>query len=242
MIFYKKDTHFISKDLNDTLNMLSLLEERALYVIVKELKKQHFSDTEKVDYDFQGDFVRHTGEKIMEFELSATTVKLAFQKNKIAFSNMIDLFQKISTSVVKYYVNGDMEKINLFDNVKYISESDSFLIVLNEEFYDFIILGNDDKMFFKIYHEEFFKLTSIHQKSLYRLCSIWVNLGKRTLTIDEFKRYFGLSKKYRNKDIDTKLLQPAMEKINDLTGFNISYIKTITLGKISHITFSFKRK
>lgn len=232
--------YLINKDLNETLNFLSVIEERSLYVLIKELKQEFY--TYVVQYDLDGKVRSYEDyDNISEFYISANIMKKAFEKNRIIFNDIIDILENLPMTVIKNYLNGDCERICLFRSIKYLINNDTFKIKLSKEFYDYIYIfvREDEKIdnFFKVYHDEFFKLNSKTSKALYRLASIWSNAGWRNMKFKDFENYFRI--KSRNLD---KQLNNAIEKINKDTRFNISYSKIKKGKEISNIIFKIEKK
>ena len=231
----EKNTHLIHKELNKNLNNLSVTQERILYLIIKKVKESSYNSS---CFDVLGKFDgENTKNKI------TITGKEIRKLLKYSLKDIIQIIKTIPNSVKVEYDNGDIDCLYLFKRMRYKKDSDIFEIYLNvEEFNCFVIMYGGSNNFFKIYHEEFMKLTSKWSQNLYRLCSQWFEYGKTfNITIEHLKEVLGVLETYNTKNLEYKILKPAIENINKNTNFNITYLKKKKKGKIVGFRFRFKR-
>ena len=91
------------------------------------------------------------------------------------------------------------------------------------------ILNELTKNFTRFELEEFIGLDSKHAKTLYRLLKQFRTTGKYIVTLEEFKRLFGVTKGYSNRLILDKIINPAVKTVSP-------YFKNL------HCTTQYERK
>lgn len=244
-----ESTHYISHKLNETLKLLSLVEERSMYVLIKELKKNYNriiywnADDEKVDFEQEYFDSDEMAGKIYKFSIPAYDVKQAFIKAKIDFKTTIELFEKLPNRLKIYNPNGEIDIIWLFRRIKYDPNYNEFVIWVNEEFYDYVKLQNNDMdRWFKIYHNEFFRISGKHTRNMYRLACMWENKSIE-LKIDTVKKFFLYdgSEEVPAKKFFSNIIERSITELHSKTKIKIKYEKIKQGREIYKIKFIFSR-
>lgn len=225
--------HFISNSLHNSLNVLTVIEERALYLLVDEIKRKYYKD-KQVSFDQE----LSSNDKIYEVELDGKVVRDAIRQT---FKTLRELLLAIPSRITILYENDSGKVVYLFRRIEYDGKTDVFKIKLNDEFYDYIYVREVKKEFFIIHSPEFDKISTVHGQALYRLCSRFLNQKNYLMKIETLKEYFRLGKKYKTADIVNKILEPGIEKIHVFTNFRIKYKKRKKGKEITHILFTFTR-
>ena len=84
------------------------------------------------------------------------------------------------------------------------------------------------------------KLTSSYAIRLYEMLVQWKSTGARTVEIEWLKDAFLLNGKYPSiKDFKARVLEPAIDQINQTTNLWVSWDQKKTGRKVTHIIFSF---
>ena len=94
---------------------------------------------------------------------------------------------------------------------------------------------------FTIYRlKDIAKLTSSHAIRLYEILIQWRSTGSRTVELDWLKESFLLNGKYPSiKDFKARVLEPAIEQINETTNLWVNWDQKKTGRKVTHIIFNF---
>lgn len=239
-----EETHYINNDFNYVLNLISLSEERALYVLIKALKKRYNQCLHWGYEDEEVEFIEDLdGNKLIKkFNIPAYDIKLAFKKAKIRFNDTKDLFCSIPFILTNYMPNGSILKQGLFDKLFYDTDYERFELSVNDRFYEFIKLENREMdKYFKVYHNEFFRLTSKYSRAMYRLASMFSNNKYFSQNIQTLRNYFD-QQDFKTSDFIYYVISKSLNEIAKKTNFKITY-KTIKQGRNIHkLTFTVIRE
>jgi plasmid replication initiation protein len=100
---------------------------------------------------------------------------------------------------------------------------------------------------YKLHHVS--GLKSTHSIRLYELLMQFKNTGKRIVSIDEFRVFFGLRDKYTSKDkyplfkdLNKSVITPAIKELNKKTDLVVSLEKKKTGRTVTSLIFSFTHK
>ena len=238
-----EETHYINSDFNQILNLISLSEERSLYILIKELKKRYNQclhwgyEDEDVEYiqDSEGNML------IKKFHIPAYDIKRAYEKSKINFEHTKDLFCNLPFVINKHMPDGSIRRQGLFNELYYNKNYERFEIDVNDRFYDFIKLENKEmERYFKVYHNEFFRLNGKYSRKMYRLISLFNNQKFFSQSLETLRDYF-LQYEYDNKEFVRNVIVKSISEIEQKTSFKISY-KKIKKGRfLNKINFSIHR-
>ncbi|WP_438284651.1 replication initiation protein, partial [Campylobacter coli] len=130
--------------------------------------------------------------------------------------------------------------------------ADEVHITLQSRFYDMIINKKFGFTAFEL--EEFVALSGKYAKTLYRLLKQFRTTGKAYFEWEEFCRIMNIPQDYRQRDIDKRILKPAIKELSKERNLfdqirvpfkNLAYEKEKTAGrgrggKVSGISFTFK--
>lgn len=87
------------------------------------------------------------------------------------------------------------------------------------------------------------KMNSAHAMRLYELLCQWRDTGKREVSIEWLRNAFLLEGKYTAlKDFKRRVLEPAVEQINEHSPFWVKWDQRKTGRRVSHLTFTFGEK
>lgn len=87
------------------------------------------------------------------------------------------------------------------------------------------------------------KLSSSYAIRLYELLIQWNGVGQRVIEIEWLKNIFLIEDKYpRIKDFKTRVLEPAIEQINNSTNMWVKWDQKKTGRKVTHLCFTFGLK
>jgi len=86
-------------------------------------------------------------------------------------------------------------------------------------------------------------LKSIHSIRLFELLMQWKKVGHLTITVEDLRQYLDLNDKYKMfKAFRSRVISPAVDELNEKSGFAI---KLTTMGrgrKVTHLVFEFKEE
>lgn len=117
--------------------------------------------------------------------------------------------QLLSTGMVKK--GNKIEQFVLFTKFRIDPDEKTITARVNEEYK--YILNEVTKNFTRFELQEFIGLESKYSKTLYRLLKQYRTTGVYRVSLDEFKRIFGVSKGYSNRLILDKIINPSVEKV-----------------------------
>ena len=239
-----EETHYINNDFNYVLNLISLSEERALYVLIKALKKRYNQCLHWGYEDEEVEFIEDLdGNKLIKkFNIPTYDIKLAYKEAKIKFDNTKDLFCNLPFVITNYMPNGSILKQGLFDKLFYDTDYERFELSVNDRFYEFIKLENREMdKYFKVYHNEFFRLTGKYSRAMYRLASMFSNNKYFSQNIQTLRNYFD-QQDFKTSDFIYYVISKSLNEIAKKTNFKITY-KTIKQGRNIHkLTFTVIRE
>lgn len=227
-----EQTHYINKKLNTTLNLIGLSEERSLYILIKALKNRYNQCLHWKYEDKEIDFIEDEDGNMLvkRFSIPAYDVKTAFKKAKIHFEDTKELFESLPMILKRHMPNGGIRRGSLFNEIYYNPDYEHFEINVNEMFYELIKLENlHMDSYFKVYHNEFFKLTGKHARSMYRLASMFEQNKIFTHNISTLRQYFK-QQKSETKVFMRDVINKSILEVEKKTNFKITY-KKIKKGK-----------
>ena len=86
-------------------------------------------------------------------------------------------------------------------------------------------------------------MDSAHAIRLYELLCQWRDAGEREVTIEWLREAFQLDGKYPAiKDFKKRVIEPAVEQINELTPLWVKWSQRKTGRRVSHLLFAFGKK
>lgn len=87
------------------------------------------------------------------------------------------------------------------------------------------------------------RMDSAHAIRLYELLCQWRDAGERVVTVEWLRDAFQLEDKYPAiKDFKKRVIEPAVEQINELTPLWVKWDQRKTGRKVSHFVFTFGEK
>lgn len=163
-----------------------------------------------------------------------------FFNSHITYYDIDDLFSKMEFPYSLTLINNKgncIKKIFIFDYVKREEDFGSLYYKFNESSIEYI---NDIyENFSKIDLYDFVRLRSKYSQRMYELGCRYVNQKYYTMPIEVLKKYFNITKKYSNAEINREVLKKAMTEINNKTKINVN-ISLIKKGRnITHVKFEF---
>jgi plasmid replication initiation protein len=87
------------------------------------------------------------------------------------------------------------------------------------------------------------KLKSPHAIRFYELLCQWRDAGTREVSLDWLREALQLEDRYANiRDLKRRVIEPAMEQINEHTPLNVSWEQRKTGRRVTHLVFTFGEK
>lgn len=199
---------------------LTLQEQKLILYLISKIQPQ--------DDDF----------KFYEFDLKELCNLLLIQtagKNYENFKKSIESLHKkniwIDTETSHILVHWiETVKITKGDtkvSIKLNAELKPYLLHLKEYFTSYVL-------------EEIIYLNSIYAIRLYELLFSYKNKNELIISVDELKQKFGIENKYKTiQHFKTKVLDKAIEEINEKTTLSVSYTTIKENRSIKYIHFDF---
>ena len=129
---------------------------------------------------------------------------------KEIFFAIDDCLKKLTTFAISYQKNENtIYNFVCFEEADIIA--DEVHIILQSRFYDMII--NHKYGFTAFELAEFIELSGKYTKTLYRLLKQFRSTGKLHMSWDESLRVMDIPENYRQIDIDTRILKPAIKEL-----------------------------
>lgn len=117
--------------------------------------------------------------------------------------------QLLSTGLIRQ--GNKIKQFVLFTEFEIDPDEKTITAKVNSDY--MYILNEVTKSFTRFELEEFIRLESKYSKTLYRLLKQFRTTGIYRVTLDEFKRLFGVSKGYSNKLIMQKIITPSVKAL-----------------------------
>lgn len=94
---------------------------------------------------------------------------------------------------------------------------------------------------YTVYHmQDVARMTSRYAIRVYELLVQWRRRGNRTVDIQWLRRALGIGEKYSNfKDFRRRVVEPAVEQINDRSPLHVEWSTRKTGRSVTHIEFTF---
>ncbi len=136
---------------------------------------------------------------------------------------------------------GKKEKILItcwLQSIQYVPKSGSVQIRFSHDILPYISQLTEQFTIYKL--KDVAKLSSSYAIRLYELLMQWNSSGTRTVEIEWLKKTFLIEDKYsRIKDFKARVLEPAIQQINDTTNIWVKWDQKKTGRKVTHLIFKF---
>jgi plasmid replication initiation protein len=134
----------------------------------------------------------------------------------------------------------DEAHINVTSSCRYYKNEGKVSLRFNDEIVPYI---SSLKTRFTQYQARFvMPMKSSYGIRLYELCLQWLG-DEREFTVDDFKRIFGLEKKYpRLEQLKRRVIQPALDDINTYSDIRVEFGQRKTGRIVSHLQFMIVKK
>lgn len=214
---------------------LSVQEQRVMLLAISQIQKNEIITESKLYSVYAKDFAELSGMTLPQAykELKAATLKLKRrevsiyeQPNGKGMHHSVMIANWVQTI---RYIEGE-GKVNLrfnYDMIPYINQ-------LTTEFTEFFMHSLEHNAF---------QMSSTYGYRLYELLMQWKSSGKREIEVDWLRDVFDLKDRYKlMADFKKRVVDPAIEDINNHTQYWAKYTQQKTGKKITHLIFTFGLK
>lgn len=161
-------------------------------------------------------------------------------------SRIVANAEKIAAGIIEKPVkqkvldeNGNIKKwlnVPIISMAKY--EHGEFTFSFNYYVLKYFIDINENFTEFQLHY--IMGMGSAYTSKLYKLLYQYKNIGKRTFRLYDLKEQFGIEDKYKEyNNFKQRILEPAVEEINEITDLSVKYQEIRVKRKIESIEFSF---
>ena len=149
------------------------------------------------------------------------------------------LYDKLLDLKFKYDNDNSRGGGALFTDYDIDKNGDYVTISVNEKLT--YILNQLESVFTRFELEEFTTLRSSYAKNMYRLLKQWKSVGKKSWSIEEFRRLLDIPQSYPMREIDKRVLTPIETELSPIfKGLSINKEKKGRGGKVTSIEFTFQ--
>ena len=210
---------------------LSVAEQRIMYACISQVRRDQ-PITDDVLYSISASELA---------EMSGTSTKQAYRELEKAALRLkrrdVRLIQE---------PNGQGRKCKVMitgwvQTIIYIEEEGRVELRLTKDMLPY--LTNLTEQFTNFALRDVSRMTSSYGQRLYELLIQWRSLGRREVSIDWLRNAFLLEGKYPAlKDFKRRVLEPAIEQINEHSPLWVKWDQRKTGRRVSHLVFTFGEK
>ena len=160
---------------------------------------------------------------------------------KTAYRDLKEGINRLYERSINLILDGKSIKIRWVQEIQFIDGQSTAGIRFSKEILPFI--SNLSREFTKYALSDIAGLSSSYAIRIYELLVQYRSLGKRQLAIDDMRTMLALGKKYPLfADFKKRVIDTAVEQINEHSPINVEYEQKKTGRKVTHILFTFKEK
>lgn len=160
---------------------------------------------------------------------------------KTAYRDLKEGINRLYERSINLILDGKSIKIRWVQEIQFIDGQSTAGIRFSKPILPFI--SNLSREFTKYALSDIAGLSSSYAIRIYELLVQYRSLGKRQLAIDDMRTMLALGKKYPLfADFKKRVIDTAVEQINEHSPINVEYEQKKTGRKVTHILFTFKEK
>ena len=210
---------------------LSVAEQRIMYACISQVRRDQ-PITDDVLYSISASELA---------EMSGTSTKQAYRELEKA---ALRLKRRDVRLIQEPNGQGKKQKVMItgwVQTIIYIEEEGRVELRLTKDMLPY--LTNLTEQFTNFALKDVARMTSSHGQRLYELLSQWRSMGRREVSIDWLRDAFLLEGKYPAlKDFKRRVLEPAVEQINEHSPMWVKWGQRKTGRRVSHLLFTFGEK
>lgn len=210
---------------------LSVAEQRIMYACISQVRRDQ-PITDDVLYSISASELA---------EMSGTSTKQAYRELEKA---ALRLKRRDVRLIQEPNGQGRKRKVMItgwVQTIIYIEEEGRVELRLTKDMLPY--LTNLTEQFTNFALKDVARMTSSHGQRLYELLIQWRSLGRREVSIDWLRNAFLLEGKYPAlKDFKRRVLEPAVEQINEHSPLWVKWNQRKTGRRVSHLLFTFGEK
>lgn len=160
---------------------------------------------------------------------------------KTAYRDLKEGINRLYERSINLILDGKSIKIRWVQEIQFIDGQSTAGIRFSKPILPFI--SNLSREFTKYALSDIAGLSSSYAIRIYELLVQYRSLGKRQLAIEDMRTMLALGKKYPLfADFKKRVIDTAVEQINEHSPINVEYEQKKTGRKVTHILFTFKEK
>lgn len=213
-------------------------EIQEIVIHKNNLAQGKFEDFELRELKLFLTLISNLGRQSESFLADAKFIKSYIGMDKKSYSEFETIIRRLQKRVIEIRENENRyETYSVFSVLRFDSKEKTVNVKFNSDFIPFI---HDLKSNYCKYSLENIKnLKSKYAILLYMRCQAEAFKTKFTISIDEMRVLF--AGKYRKNNIDIKILNPALEEINNLTDLSVELSKEYCGREVVGYTFRIKK-
>lgn len=210
---------------------LSVAEQRIMYACISQVRRDQ-PITDDILYSISANEIA---------EMSGTSTKQAYRELEKA---ALRLKRRDVRLVQEPNGQGQKQKVMItgwVQTIIYIKEEGRVELRLSKDMLPY--LTNLTEQFTNFALRDVARMTSAHGQRLYELLCQWRSVGQREVSIEWLRNAFLLDGKYPAlKDLKRRVLEPAVEQINEHSPLWVKWDQRKTGRRVSHLIFTFGEK
>lgn len=210
---------------------LSVAEQRIMYACISQVRR---------DQPISDDVLYSISARDLA-EMSGTSTKQAYRELEKA---ALRLKRRDVRLIQEPNGQGQKQKVMItgwVQTIIYIEEEGRVELRLTKDMLPY--LTNLTEQFTNFALKDVARMTSAHGQRLYELLCQWHSVGRREVSIEWLRSAFLLEGKYPAlKDFKRRVLEPAVEQINEYSPLWCKWDQRKTGRRVSHLIFTFGEK
>ncbi|GAB3053028.1 hypothetical protein GCM10027155_19290 [Acinetobacter apis] len=175
------------------------------------------------------------------YPVSVNELQLLGVHEKTAYRDLKDGINRLYERSINLSIDDKSIKMRWVQEIQFLDSQSVIGIRFSKPILPFI--SNLSREFTKYALSDIAGINSAYAIRVYELLMQYKNIGKREISVDNLRIMLELGKKYPLfADFKKRVIDTAVDQINEYTPLNVTYVQKKTGRKVTHIAFSFKAK
>lgn len=175
------------------------------------------------------------------YPVSVNELQLLGVHEKTAYRDLKDGINRLYERSINLSIDDKSIKMRWVQEIQFLDSQSVIGIRFSKPILPFI--SNLSREFTKYALSDIAGINSAYAIRVYELLMQYKNIGKREISVHNLRIMLELGKKYPLfADFKKRVIDTAVDQINEYTPLNVTYVQKKTGRKVTHIAFSFKEK
>lgn len=175
------------------------------------------------------------------YPVSVNELQLLGVHEKTAYRDLKDGINRLYERSINLSIDDKSIKMRWVQEIQFLDSQSVIGIRFSKPILPFI--SNLSREFTKYALSDIAGINSAYAIRVYELLMQYKNIGKREISVHNLRIMLELGKKYPLfADFKKRVIDTAVDQINEYTPLNVTYVQKKTGRKVTHIAFYFKEK